>query len=289
MKHTLKITLLLVLLFLSSQMVGLLIIKQYTNEDKTYKDLPFGVERPEMSGTQLLIYIAIAILIGTALMLILIRFRQKNFIKVWMFLAVFLCLTFTLSVIIDQNTAVILSFLAAGWKIFKPNPYIHNITEVFMYSGIAAIFVPMLNLWTVILLLIIISIYDMIAVWGLKHMITLATYQAESNAFAGLLIPYKKTEQEKKKVARKESKKSSLLPSAKPSTAVLGGGDIAFPLLFAGTLLKTYTLTDAFIISFTASAALFLLLYYSQKGKFYPAMPFLTAGCFIGLGMVYLI
>ena len=39
-------------------------------------------------------------------------------------------------------------------------------------------------------ILIIISIYDIIAVWKIKHMVTLAKYQSENNLFAGAMVPY---------------------------------------------------------------------------------------------------
>ena len=74
------------------------------------------------------------------------------------------------------------------------------------------------------------------------------------------------------------------------STAILGGGDVAFPLLFSGVLLKT---TGGFvapvITTLTTTVALALLFYYGEKGKFYPAMPFITLGCLIGAGIVWLL
>jgi len=36
------------------------------------------------------------------------------------------------------------------------------------------------------------------------------------------------------------------------------------------------------IISIFAAIALFLLFLKSEKGKFYPAMPFISAGCIVG-------
>jgi len=37
------------------------------------------------------------------------------------------------------------------------------------------------------------------------------------------------------------------------------------------------------IISVGATIALSLLFYFSEKGKFYPAMPFISMGCFAAL------
>ena len=70
---------------------------------------------------------------------------------------------------------------------------------------------------------------------------------------------------------------------------MLGGGDIGFPLIFAGVLLKDMGLWQALIIPFFAAAGLSYLLFFSDEKKFYPAMPFIGAACFVGLGLIYLI
>jgi len=71
--------------------------------------------------------------------------------------------------------------------------------------------------------------------------------------------------------------------------AVLGGGDIGFPLMFAGVVLKTFGIGYALIIPPFATLALAGLFFYSKKDRFYPAMPFLSIGCVAGLGVVYLV
>jgi FtsH-binding integral membrane protein len=45
----------------------------------------------------------------------------------------------------------------------------------------------------------------------------------------------------------------------------------------------------ALIVIAGAAVALLALFAYSKKGKFYPAMPFITAGLLIGIAIAYLI
>ena len=75
----------------------------------------------------------------------------------------------------------------------------------------------------------------------------------------------------------------------KKKDAILGWGDIGFPLLFAGVVLKTSGYLDAFIIVIASTLALLGLFIWSKKNRFYPAMPFLAAGCFLGyfLGLLF--
>ena len=83
----------------------------------------------------------------------------------------------------------------------------------------------------------------------------------------------------------------------KVRTAVLGGGDIGFPLIFAGVVMKELMLQKteligflvALIIPVCTAIALMLLLIKGKQEHFYPAMPFLTAGCIVGFILVKLV
>ena len=57
------------------------------------------------------------------------------------------------------------------------NLYIHNLTELLIYPGLAGVFVPLLSIWTMIFLLVLISVYDMWAVWHSGIMQKMAKYQ----------------------------------------------------------------------------------------------------------------
>ncbi|MBI2129221.1 hypothetical protein HYU07_03190 [Candidatus Woesearchaeota archaeon] len=291
MKHNLKITLLLVLFFFLAQIIGLAVTSQYVHVQQTsyfnetlnetviiknitYAELPAGIERPEIEPSASVIYIGAAILVGTIILLVLIRFKKTNWWKLWFFFSVLLTLTVAFAAFINAWLAFLLSLVLSIFKVYRPNIYIHNLTELFIYGGIAAIFVPIMNLFAVFILLILISLYDMFAVWQSKHMITMANFQTDSKLFAGLSIPYKRIKEIKAEKAKGEAKKVKI--------AILGGGDIAFPLLFAGVLLQQFSFFKVLIIPVVVSIALFMLFVFAKKDKFYPAMPFLTAGCLLG-------
>lgn len=291
MKHRLDITILLLIIFLLAQFIGIAILYKYIDPVKTsetgkmeFKELPIG-ERPQMNENYSFFPIMIIVLIGTALMLILIKYRLAWVWKLWFLLAIFLTLTISFGAFISLRIALFLSLLFSLWRTFWPNFLVQNFTEVFIYGGLAAIFVPVFNIWSIIILLVLISAYDAYAVWKSKHMITLAKSQAKSKVFAGLLIPYTW----KKKGAEKGKEMSATERSKFGRIALLGGGDIAFPLLFAGVILKEMGLWQALIIPFFALVGLALLLFFSKEKKFYPAMPFISAGCFLGLGVVWII
>jgi len=273
MKHTWTISIFLLVLFFGAQIIGLSITQAYIDVpasvekgELVWKELPL-VERPDVEPQFSLWYIIGAVLIGTLLILLIIRFGQVLLWKLWFYFAVVLCLAVALSAFISQLYAIILALLLGFFKVFRPNLYVHNLTELFLYGGLAVIFVPILNVFYAFILLLALSAYDMYAVWHSGHMIKMAKFQTASGVFAGLLIPYKLSGRGTKKQVR---------------TAVLGGGDIGFPLIFAGTVLVATSFLHAIVVALGATAALFVLLLLSQKDKFYPAMPFLTLGCAAG-------
>ncbi|MFT4297595.1 MAG: hypothetical protein ACMXX5_00195 [Candidatus Woesearchaeota archaeon] len=64
---------------------------------------------------------------------------------------------------------------------------------------------------------------------------------------------------------------------------------MAFPLFLAGAVLKEFNFLMALIPVIGSTIALSMLFFKASKNKFYPAMPFIAAGSFIGLIIVYLI
>lgn len=306
MKHSAKITLILLAFFFMAQVMGLFILSHYVDKEQSlvqgkavFKNLPIG-ERPPLDEKNSYITIISAILIGTILLLILIKLNWVWIWKAWFLMAVILSLTMAFGAFFGKWLALSLAVILGAWKIFKPNFWVQNFTELFIYGGLAAIFVPILSLWSVSILLILIAFYDAYAVWKSKHMITLAQSQTKAKLFAGLYIPYDfsalkgKVLGKKKVVLKKvENKvnvgKNLVKVPIKVRTAVLGGGDIGFPLLFAGVVFKEIGLWYSLIISLFSVAGLSFLLWYGKEEKFYPAMPFIGAGCFMGLGVVWVI
>lgn len=293
MKHTAKVTCILLTIFFCAQLMGLLITYNYIDVIKSqetgkteFKELIISgitIERPDVNESVSFVYIILAVLIGTGLILLIIHFNKQLLWKLWYLFAIILCLAIAFSAFIESEVALILAIALGIYKIARPNVFVHNFTELFIYGGLAVIFVPILNLFSILVLLALISVYDMYAVWKSKHMIKLAKFQTKSKMFAGLLIPYRLPG----KVTTRGKKTSKKIKKIR--VAVLGGGDIGFPLMFAGVVLKTFGIGYALIIPPFATLALAGLFFYSKKDRFYPAMPFLSIGCVAGLGVVYLV
>lgn len=298
MKHKLKITLILLAMFIVTQLIGLYVVGHYLQEDNV---LPFGLEPPKIEKPSeyygFFSAIVIAFIIAIFLFLLLTKFKIEFILRLWFFVVVAIALSISfLSVLSPLSYAVIISLVLAlplaFVKIYKKNFLVHNITELFVYPGIATVFVPLLNIWTIIALLVLISAYDIWAVWHSGVMLKMAKYQIDKlNIFAGFFVPYvsKKTKQ-KIKTWKKTLKKSDLKKKkVKVNVAILGGGDIVFPIIAAGVMMKTLGLASAFLVLAGASLGLAYLFFFAKKKKYYPAMPSVTAGILLGIGLSYLV
>ena len=319
MKHTLKITALLLSMFFLTQMIGLFVISQFPSEqiqttdeegnliNKTTHNLPYGLDPPpDVTPQSILLSIIFALFIAVMLMLILMKYRTEMLLRLWFFAVASIAIGITITAIFIRTgilptkvncigsfplswlIALIIALPLAFYKIFRRNILLHNITELAIYPGISVIFVSLLNIWTVVLLLILISLYDMYAVWHSGFMQKMAKYQIQKlRVFTGFFVPYigKKQKQILEKARQRKLKQQRV----KVSVAILGGGDVVFPIILAGVVMIAWGFLQAVLVSIGATLALAGLFWLSEKGKFYPAMPFITAGCFVGLALAYLI
>jgi len=305
MKHSLKITTILLIMFVITQFIGLYVVNYYSTTkiiegtivNVSAPSLPFGLETPELKEdkdyNQVFVSIILAFIIAISLLFFLTKFNAAFILKAWFFVVVLIALAISFVTILPifkyaTIMALVIALPLAFIKIYKREFIIHNLTELFIYPGIAAVFVPILNIWTIVALLIIISIYDMWAVWHSGIMQKMAKYQINQlNVFSGFFVPYisKKVKLKIQKMKKSQLKKKKI----KLNVAILGGGDIIFPIIAAGVMLKTLGLFSALFVIVGATLGISYLFFFAKKKKFYPAMPFITTGIFLGIALSYLI
>ena len=302
MKHNLKITAIILIMFVITQFIGIYVVNHYLSEENK---LPFGLETPEIEkASDYSIFfgaIIIAFIIAIFLFFFLAKFKIEFILKLWFFVVVVIALSisfFSITGNFDKFVfgipliAVLVALPLAIIKIYRRNFLVHNFSELLIYPGIAAVFVPLLNVYTVIGLLVLISIYDMWAVWHTGIMQKMAKYQINKlKIFSGFFVPYlSKQVRTKIKKWKKTLKKSELKKKKiKINIAILGGGDIVFPIITAGVMLKTLGLVPAILVILGATLGLAALFLFSKKKKFYPAMPFITGGIIVGIVLSYLL
>ena len=258
MKYSFVLLSMTVSLFLVCQLFGLHVSNVYSTAE-----LPYGIEPPEMDDISAISYLFFTIIFMTVILLLLQRFELQKFIKLWFGLAFFLCVSISLSIFVGDVMAMIGAFILTILRFKDSDIYVHNIGEVMVYGGVAAIFSPILTIFSMVILMILISIYDFIAVFVTKHMVTLAEGQRDLGIFSGLMLKYK------------------------DEVGVLGGGDIAFPLLFAAVAMREIGTIASLFSIYGATLGLIVLIMLGRKNKYYPALPFITLGSFFGFALSF--
>lgn len=315
MKHNLKITLILIGMFLITQLIGLFVVGVYSNHDIPYNMQPPKEIQPQKFCSFNNSYseyfecifntlpgsIIFSFIIAIGIFIILTRLNAEAFIRVWFFLVTIIAIALALNafllkanIIYSSIISLIIALVLAYFKIYKRNLTIHNLTELIIYPGIAIILIPLLGVLGIIVLLLLISLYDIWAVWQSQFMQKMAKYQINNiKIFTGFFIPYADKEQKQKinLIKQKYKNKSESFieqqfkkAKIKVHLAILGGGDIVFPIITAGVFYRFYSsIIPALIIVLFATLGLLYLFVFAKKGKFYPAMPFLTIAMYLGM------
>jgi len=213
---------------------------------------------PQISLWQFLINFLIAATFILFITYLLKLKRGKGIIFKALFVFInFLGGTITLSGlgIIDPLALILMAILIFSWLKIS-SVFIHDLTMILGIAGIGASLGLSLQPQIVIILLIVFSIYDFIAVYKTKHMIKMAKEMIEAGAILGLICPQKISDF---KFSLKEVK-----PGGK--FLILGGGDIAFPLLLTVSLIPEGILNSLIVALFALiGLSLSFLFFVSQS------------------------
>src|SRR3989344_2819821 len=169
MKHTLKITLILVFLFLIIQTIGIFVISKYYSTEisasgekiEKLNKLPYDLDYPQFERETSYIPIIILFLIGTIFALILVRLNANVLWKFWFIFTIAITCAIALTPFLGSLIAGVIGIILALLKVFKRSLITHNLPELIMYSGLAVLFFNIFSVISIIILLLVISVYDM--------------------------------------------------------------------------------------------------------------------------------
>ena len=287
-------------MFLITQFIGLYVVGHYLGAPDT---VPYGMGMPEIEKADYgpnFLSIVIAFIVAVAIFFLIIKVKARFVMRIWFFIVIMIALGITFVSFLSSALpefkylgilALIIALPLTLSKVYSRNIVTHNFTELLIYPGIAAIFVPLLNVIFLVVLLVLLSLYDAWAVWKSGLMKKMAKFQMDQvKVFGGLMIPYlsKKQWQSIKRI-RKKNKASLEKRPIKVNIGIIGGGDIVFPMIAAGVMLKLWGIWPAILVVAGALLALGTLLIFSKEKKMYPAMPFITAGVLLAIGISYLV
>lgn len=220
--------------------------------------------------------------IGTAIVLGLIRISHGGwFLRIFFLFALFVGIMITFGAFTSQTLAFILSLVLIFSYVMWPYVWSHDLILILTLPGIAALIGVSLNPWTVAVLLIVMSVYDYVAVYKTKHMMKMAKTMIASRAIFAMIFPEK----------IKDFKEH--LDNAHPGEGfmMLGTGDFVFPLILASSAFALNSLAPWLVLSFSLIGLLImhLIFFYQKIRRPMPALPPLAAFSIIGFIIAILI
>jgi len=231
------------------------------------------VNIPQISFSQFILNF----LLATLFIFLILRFvkfeKEKGTIfKILFILAVSLGGLLFLETWLPEPLSLIFVFVLIFWWLKKPSVLIQDLLIILGIAGTGSILGLSLNPLMVILLLVIFSIYDFIAVYKTKHMVRMAKAMLESRAILALVIP--------PNIFGFRESLEKIQPGGK--FLILGGGDIAFPLIFSVSLIPS-GIFNSLIVALFSLIGLFASFWFFTKQKERKPIPALPPIAFFSI------
>jgi len=211
--------------------------------------------------------IFVYILFSTAIILLIIKYI-KRFLRVMELLAIFVSTEIFFEILLlgfvpagaEFLPAVALALTVTASRVFWKNILTQNIAMLLSIIGVGALLGATLGFLPALILLGLLAIYDVVAVFKTKHMVTMAKEIVKQKLAFTLAIP------------------------TPQHVFQLGGGDLVMPLVFSVAVLREFGLVTA-LATVTGSMLLLMLFFawlFKRPGRAYPALPPVTIGAIIG-------
>jgi presenilin-like A22 family membrane protease len=251
-----------------------------------------GIPSPDYSLPPILIYF-FGVIIIVALVLFFIPLRALKTVFRVLFTLTFAWGMFIVAYLALPGSyyfALALAIIAGLAWLFWARIWLHDILLVVTLAGAGSVFGFLVSPWTFVAFMLIVAVYDVLAV-RFGFMVWMAGRLSESASLPAFIFPKQLGDWRRslKSVSFTELKEQEV---EEREHAVLGGGDIGFPLMLSVSVFFKSGLESAILVGGLALVGLlsaFLIQMYFLKGKPMPALPPIAFFAFVGflLGPVF--
>jgi len=227
-------------------------------------------ESDAVYGVGIFLYIMVA----TAVVLVVIRYKRK-LLKVFELLSIFISTEIFFEVLllgfVPEETgamaAMALALLITLSRVFWKNMLTQDVAILLSIIGVGALLGASLGFLPALILLGLLAVYDVLAVFQTKHMVTMAKEIVKQKLAFTMAIP------------------------TKGHVFQLGGGDLVMPLVFSVAVLREFGMVAA--IATVVGSMVVLMAFFAwlvnRPGKAYPALPPVTIGAILGWALAVLL
>lgn len=211
---------------------------------------------------------------ATVFLLFLFRvYRGTLLYRILFSLVVFLGLVKLFETVFPLEFSAMVAALFLLGFFLVPTVWTHDVIVILASAGIGAVFALNFTESTSVALLVFLSLYDVVAVFFTKHMITLAHAMIRSQATFALFIP--------EKIRGFMENVSAVRPGA--GFMIFGGGDIVLPMIYLSVIAREH-MGVAIVGMCGALLGQFLNhLFLVQLRRPIPALPLIALGAIGGV------
>jgi len=250
----------------------------------------YQITPPEISLELPLIYFLGAVVLLGAILLLVPVDKLRIAFRIMFTLLFAWGLFITLGLSLPILAASLISIAGGLMWFFRPRVWLHNLLMIFTLASVGAVFGFLLSPWTAISFMLVISVYDVLAV-RFGYMVWMVKKLSESGTLPAFVIP-RRISAWNLNLKEEGFKKLFEEGSAEREFSILGGGDIGFPLLLVVSVFFVYGFTSCVIVaafSLLGLISAYLIQLFPLKGKPMPALPPITFVSLIGFLIVYFI
>jgi len=238
---------------------------------------------PEVGlGVSLVYFFATVVVMGVVLFLIPLA-KLKLVLKVFFAFLFFWGAFIVFGLVAPVPVAVAIATVGATVWFIRPRIWLHNLLMMLSLVSAAVVFGVLIAPWTVLLLLLVISIYDIVAV-RFGYMLWMANKLFESDTLPAFVLP-RTMAGWSAALQQSDLRRLAEQKTAEREFAILGGGDIGFPLLLVVSVFFNFGASGAMVTAVTSLGGLVFAFWIQQvviKGRPLPALAPISFGGFIG-------
>jgi presenilin-like A22 family membrane protease len=267
--------------------LGLVITFFYVSPEKTYvESQPFTV--PEFSLLPVLGYFfGVVVVMGVVLLLIPVAKLKLALRLLFAFFyawGIFILLALSL----PAPLAIAAGAALGLFWLFLPFVWLQNALLLLTLVSIGGVFGALVAPWTVVWILLAMSVYDIVAV-SLGYMMWLAKKLSEADTLPAFILP-KKARDWALNLKGSSVKKLFEEEAAERDFSLLGGGDLGFPLVLVVSVYFAFGFGGAVVVAAASAVGLifaYMLQIFLLKGKPLPALPPICFCAIAGFLVVY--
>lgn len=186
----------------------------------------------------------------------LMRFSFKLFLA----LIVFSGTSVVISTMLLPPWDIWITFLITAAFLLIKDVFTHNIGIILAVAGIGSLLGLSIYPSTAVLIMVVLSFYDIIAVYVTKHMVSMAKGMIEAGAIFGFIIP--------SEIKGFFSNKQQAQAQMGERFMMLGSGDIGLPVVLASSVAR-YSVSSAIIVAVFSLIGLFIahLIFVNQRER----------------------